>query len=52
MKEKQIIVRCTEEFKNQVKDLADNEGLTVSAYITRLIKLQINGKKKNSRRVP
>lgn len=51
MKEKQIIVRCTDKFKNQVRELADGEGLTLSAYITRLIKLQINGKEKKIKNI-
>lgn len=51
MKDKQIIIRCTDDFKSDVKRLAENEGLSISAYITRLLKLQINAKEIDTRRI-
>lgn len=44
-------LRVTPDFKSSVETLAENEGLSLSAYITRLLKLQIN-EQVDTRRIP
>lgn len=42
-KNKDITIRVTPEFKEQVNSLAKREGLTVSSYIYNLLTLKLRG---------
>ncbi len=42
MKLESIYIRCTEQFKEQLKTIAEQNGLSVSAYMTQLATKEIN----------
>jgi predicted DNA binding CopG/RHH family protein len=40
MYEKSILVKCTEEYKNSVKEMAKSRGMSISEFIRFLIEKQ------------
>ncbi len=40
-----IYIRCTQQFKEQLKTIAEQNGLSVSAYMTQLATKEINKNK-------
>lgn len=45
MKVQNIHIKCTEHFKEQLKQIAEENGLSVSAYMTQLATKEINKNK-------